>query len=70
MTPDFEIDSFRGLTLEEQIAKCHALAQEADSFAAVRPDERDQYLHLAAKWSDLAEEMERALSAREAERHN
>jgi hypothetical protein len=46
------------------------LAQEADSFAAVRPDERDQHLHLAAKWSDLAEEMERALSAREAERHN
>lgn len=62
-------ESFRGLTLDEQIAKCQALAQEAERFAAVCPDERDHYLHLAAEWSNLAEEMERAVSSRDAERH-
>ena len=64
---DFEPAQFRGLTLEEQIAKCHAMAAEAESFAAVSHGDQDKYLDLAAKWSDLAEEMERALIARQAD---
>jgi len=58
---------FRGLTLEEQISKCHAMAAEAEGFAAVNPDTRDGYMELAAKWSQLAEEMTRALHSRESE---
>ena len=58
---------FRGLTLEEQIAKCHAMAAEAEGFAAVNLDNRDRYMDLAAKWSQLAEEMTRALHSRESE---
>lgn len=52
-----EPTDFRGLTLEEQISKCNAMAVEAESFAAVNPEKRDGYLELAAKWSQLAEEM-------------
>ena len=58
---------FRGLTLEEQIAKCHAMAAEAEGFAAVNHDNQDGYMALAAKWSQLAEEMTRALHSRETE---
>ena len=64
---DFEPVQFRGLTLEEQTAKCHAMAAEAEGFAAVNPDTRDGYMDLAAKWSQLAEEMTRALHFRETE---
>ena len=64
---DFNAHDLRGLTLEEQIAKCHAMAAEAEGFAAVNHDNRDGYMELAAKWSQLAEEMGRALYSREAE---
>ena len=30
---DFNPHHFRGLTLEEQITKCHAMAAEAEGFA-------------------------------------
>ena len=61
---DSEPASFRGLTLEEQISKCHMLAAEAERAAVVNPGERDKYLDLAAKWSDLAEEMQNAQDSR------
>jgi len=61
---DFALTQFRGLNLEEQISKCHLMAAEAEGFAAVNPDKRDQYLDLAARWSELAEEMQQALGAR------
>ncbi len=68
MSPlDFEPAQFRGLTLEEQIAKCHAMAAEAEGFAAVSYDTRDEYMDLAAQWSQLAEEMARALHSRESD---
>ena len=62
---DFNPNDFRGLTLEEQISKCHAMA--AEGFAAVNSDTRDGYMELAAKWSQLAEEMKHALYSREAD---
>ena len=65
---NFSPHDFRGLTLEEQIAKCHAMAAEAEGFAAVNPDTRDACMDLAEKWSQLADEMGRALYSREAER--
>jgi len=64
---DFEPVQFRGLTLEEQIAKCRVMAAEAESFAAVHAGDRDQYLELAAKWCNLAAEMEQVLHSRESE---
>ena len=65
---DFNPHDFRGLTLEEQIAKCHAMSAEAEGFAAVSdPDKRDVYLDLAAKWSQLAEDIGHALYSRDAE---
>jgi hypothetical protein len=64
---DFEPVQFRGLTLEEQIAKCHVMAAEAEGFAALNSDKRDEYLDLGAKWSQLAEEMSRVLHSREAD---
>jgi hypothetical protein len=62
---DFNPNGFRGLTLEEQIAKCHAMAAEAEGFTAMNPNARDGYMDLAAKWSQLAEEMKHALHSRE-----
>jgi len=62
---DFNPDVFRGLTLEEQINKCHAMAADAEGFAAVNSDAREGYLDLAARWSQLAEEMKHALYSRE-----
>lgn len=62
---DFNPDVFRGLTLEEQISKCHAMAADAESFAAVNPDARDGYMDLATRWSQLAEEIKHALYSRE-----
>ena len=62
---DVDPNDFRGLTLEEQISKCHAMAAEAESFAAVNPHARDGYMDLAARWSQLAEEMKHALYSRE-----
>lgn len=62
---DFNSNDFRDLTLEEQISKWHAMAAEAEGFAAVNPDTRDGYMDLAAKWCQLAEEMKRALYSRE-----
>jgi hypothetical protein len=64
---DFNHHDFRGLTLEEQIAKCHVMAAEAEGFAAVNHENQDGYRDLAAKWSQLAEEMTRALHSREAD---
>jgi len=62
---DVDANDFRGLTLEEQISKCHAMAAEAEGFAAVNPDKYDDYMEFAAKCSELAEEMKHALYSRE-----
>jgi len=43
------------------------MAAEAEGFAAVNHDNQDGYMDLAAKWSQLTEEMKRALHSREAE---
>ena len=59
-----DIAQFRRLSLEKKIGKCHEMAAEAESSAAVNPDKRDWYLELAADWSELAEETEIALVKR------
>ena len=51
-------DSGRTQFREEQIAMCRAMAAEAERFAAERAKDRNQYLALAAKWSDLAAALE------------
>ena len=57
MSPDFEPDNFLGLTSEEKISKCYAMAAEAERFAAKNTDQQREYLSLAARWYELAEEM-------------
>lgn len=57
---DFSRGEFVGLTFEQQVSKCRSRAAEANALAAgAREEETEQYLHFAAKWSDLADEMER-----------
>ncbi len=57
---DFSRGEFAGLTFEQQVSKCRSKAAEANALAAdAREEEAEQYLHFAAKWSDLADEMER-----------
>ena len=57
---DFNSSEFLGLTLEERIGRCRAMAAESQSLAASGIGEvRDAYLNLAAKWTDLADEMQR-----------
>jgi len=57
---DFSRGEFADLTFEQQVSKCRSRAVEANAFAAdAREEEAEQYLHFAAKWSGLADEMER-----------
>ena len=63
----FIAPEFLGLTLKEQIEKCRAMAAEAKSLAAgASAENREAYLNLDAKWSELADEMERQLAAKPA----
>ena len=63
---DFSSSEFVSLTLEERIGRCRAMAAEAQSLAASGIGQwRDAYLDLAAKWSDLADEMQRVLKTDE-----
>ena len=55
---DFNPANFLGLTSEEKVSKCHQMAAEAESFAADNPDHRDEYLSLATRWYQLAEEIQ------------
>ena len=57
---DFEPSSFEGLSTEERIGKCHAMAADAERRAAANRDARAEYLVLAEKWYELAEEMQGA----------
>ena len=61
MAAHLELDSsdFRALTREEQIARCHEMAREAKRRAVDASVEKsDQYSNLAARWAELAQEME------------
>ena len=58
----YTTDGFEGLTREEQIAKCRAMAIEARRLAANGAGEkRGEYVNLAERWITLADEMEQAV---------
>ena len=60
---DYSSIDFRGLSQKEQIAKCRAMAREAEGFASSANDEKHaEYSDLAMRWSTLADEMECATS--------
>ena len=60
MTDFYTTNGFEGLSREEQLAKCRAMAIEARRLAANGAGEkRGEYLNLAERWSTLADEMER-----------
>jgi hypothetical protein len=55
----FRCDEFVGLSIKDRIGKCHAMAMEAKSLAALADrDMREAYLDLAQHWSELANEMQ------------
>jgi len=57
---DFSSSEFLSLTPEDRIGRCRAMAAESQSLAASAiGDVRDAYLDLAAKWTALADEMQR-----------
>ena len=56
---NFRCDEFGGLSIKDQIRKCHAMAVQAQHLAAQADrDMRESYLDLAQKWSELAAEMQ------------
>jgi len=56
----FEASTFLRLSLEERVAKCREMAQEARRLAEHADEEhREDYLDLARRWCELADEMER-----------
>ena len=59
MLPCFAPNHFSKVTLEQQIAKCREMSRAAENLAAIRGGENRQvYLHLARRWSELADEMQ------------
>lgn len=61
LEPDFSSAEFRALNQQQQIAKCREMASEALRLASNgKGDMRAEYTDLAARWSELAEEMEKA----------
>jgi len=57
--------TFEGLTREQRAAKCRAMAAEAQILAATSEAQmRHKYVDLAKKWSDLADQIERVVTAR------
>jgi len=58
MSPTLDAAEFMSLSLDQRVAKCRAMAAEAERFAATAEDHmRDAYLDLATKWSELGDEM-------------
>jgi hypothetical protein len=65
MRSDFQINEFAGLSIQDQIRKCRAMAVEAKNFAATADrDMSDVYLDLANRWEALADEMYGSQDAR------
>ena len=60
---DFQRADFRSLNSEQQLAKCREMACEAERLASKGGDEfHAHYSDLARRWSDLADEIEHALT--------
>ena len=65
MHPEIDLRSadFRGLSPEQHLAKCREMAREAERLGSKGSDEfRADYFDLARRWSDLADEIEHALT--------
>jgi hypothetical protein len=60
MSDDFSPDIFWAATTKERVATCRRMAAAAESLAAGSQDKREEYLDLAARWYQLADEIERA----------
>ena len=55
---DYSRADFNALSREDRIIKCRQMAGEATRLAANGSDKREDYLSLASRWSELADEME------------
>jgi hypothetical protein len=56
---DFGRADFRGLSQEDQIARCREMAIKAIRLASnASAEKRDQYIDLATRWCALAAEMQ------------
>jgi hypothetical protein len=60
MSDDFSPDIFWAATSKERVAICRKMAAAAESMASQRHDKRAEYLDLAERWYQLADEIERA----------
>lgn len=63
-------DAGETLALSAPINTCREMAAQAERLAAsdTTPARRAKYLDLARQWSDLADEMERAMASLQGER--
>ena len=63
-------DPREALSLSAPINTCREMAAEAERLAAsdTTPARRAKYLDLARQWSELADEMERAMASLQSER--
>ena len=52
--------NFRNLTREQRILKCRSMAADAERLASKSQDHCPHYLDLAAKWMQLAQEMQQS----------
>ena len=58
MSPSLDAAEFIRLSPPERVAKCRAMAAEAERLAAAaRGEMRSSYTTLATQWSELADEM-------------
>lgn len=58
---DLNRDEWAKMSVAERVARCHEHAREAIQLAnAARPDLKQTYRDIAAKWNVLAAEMENA----------
>jgi hypothetical protein len=61
---DLRIADFRGLSTEQQLAKCREMRGEAERLASNGSDRfRGQYSDLARRWTDLANDIAHSLVA-------
>ena len=65
MPLEFQRNQFAGLSTDDQVQKCRAMAVEARNLAASADrDMRNGYLDLACRWDALADEMDGSQGAR------
>ena len=57
---DYSSADFGALSHKERVMKCRQMAEEATRLAANGSDKQEDYCSLAARWSELADEMENA----------